>query len=87
MNLLFWGLTFGTIGKVMLALAVLHMHHTLVREHRIDKYVILSYKQERILTFLGVVLIVTGYVMEILFYQPTIMLTCDPLDLNRFLTE
>ena len=87
MNLLFWGLTFGTIGKVMLALAVLHMHHTLVREHRVDKYVILSYKQERILTFLGVVLIVTGYVMEILFYQPTIMLTCDPVDLNRFLSE
>jgi hypothetical protein len=87
MSLLFWGLTFGTIGKVMLALAVLHMHHTLVREHRVDKYVILSYKQERILTFLGVVLIVTGYAMEILFYQPTIMLTCDPIDLNRFLTE
>lgn len=87
MNLLFWGLTFGTIGKVMLALAVLHMHHTLVREHRVDKFVILSYKQERILTFFGVVLIVTGYVMEILFYQPTIMLTCDPVDLNRFLSE
>lgn len=85
MNLLFWGLTLGTIGKVTLALAVLHMHHTLVREHKIDKYVILSYKQERFVTFIGILLIVLGYALEIIFYQPTIMLTCSPDELTCFL--
>ena len=82
MNLLFWGLTLGTIGKVLLALAVLHMHHTLVREHRVDKFVILSYQQERILTFIGIVLIVAGYILEIYFYQPAAMLTCRPEDIG-----
>lgn len=82
MNLLFWGLTLGTIGKVLLALAVLHMHHTLVREHRVDKFVILSYQQERILTFIGIILIVAGYILEIYFYQPTAMLSCRPEDIG-----
>lgn len=84
MTLLFWGLTLGTIGKVMLALAVLHMHHTLVREHRVDKFVILSYKQERIVTFVGVLLIVIGYVLEIIFYSPTTMLSSTTIDTSDF---
>jgi hypothetical protein len=87
MNILFWGLTFGAVGKVLLALAVLHMHHTLVKEHKVDKYVILSYRQERILTFIGIILIVVGYTCEIMFYQPATLLTCDPTDLESFLNQ
>jgi hypothetical protein len=77
MNILFWGLTFGTIGKVLVVVAVLHMHHSLVRELRIDRLVILTYKQERFLTFLGLILIVLGYVLEIIFYSPTPLLSCS----------
>jgi len=69
MNLLFWGLTLGVIGKVLVVLAVLHMHHSIVREHRIDKAVIFTYRQERIITFLGLILIVAGYIMEVYFYE------------------
>jgi hypothetical protein len=77
MNILFWGLTLGTIGKVLVVVAVLHMHHSLVRELRIDRLVILTYRQERILTFIGLVLIVVGYALEILFYAPTNLFHCE----------
>lgn len=76
MNILFWGLTLGVAGKILVVLAVLHMHHSIVREHRIDRNVILSYKQERVLTFIGLILIAVGYAMEIYFYSPTPLFTC-----------
>lgn len=78
MNILFWGITLGVFGKVLVVLAVLHMHHSLIREHKIDKKVILSYKQERVLTFIGLVLIVSGYLLEVWFYSPTSMFLCEP---------
>lgn len=80
MNLLFWGMTLGVIGKVLVVLAVLHMHHSIVKEHRIDRQVILTYRQERILTFIGLILIVTGYALEIYFFGPTELLHCDTLE-------
>ncbi len=76
MNILFWGITFGVFGKVLVVLAVLHMHHSLIKEHRIDKQVILTYHQERFLTFIGLILIVTGYIMEVYFYSPTVLFHC-----------
>lgn len=76
MNVLFWGLTLGVLGKVLVVLAVLHMHHSLISEHKIDKKVILSYRQERVLTFIGLFLIVFGYLLEVYFYSPTPLFTC-----------
>lgn len=76
MSLLFWGMTFGALGKILVILAVLHMHHSLIKEHRIDKKVLLSYKQERYMTFVGLILIVLGYVLEVYFYTPTPFLNC-----------
>lgn len=63
------GLTLSTIGKIMVVLAVLHIHATLVHEHRVDKRVILSYRQERVITWIGLVLIVIGYVLELRYYM------------------
>ena len=77
MNILFWGITLGVVGKVLVVLAVLHMHHSLISEHKIDKKVILSYQQERFLTFIGLILIVSGYLLEVWFYSPTTMFFCD----------
>ena len=73
-------MTFGAIGKILVILSVLHMHHSLVREHRIDKIVLLSYQQERLLTFIGLILIVLGYVFELFFYSPTTFLSCHGND-------
>ncbi|HMO78057.1 MAG TPA: hypothetical protein PKA42_02055 [Candidatus Paceibacterota bacterium] len=80
MSLLFWGMTFGAFGKILVILAVLHMHHSLIREHRIDKKVLLSYQQERLITFIGLVLIVFGYILEVYFYSPTPFLSCHGAD-------
>ena len=78
MNILFWGITLGVVGKVLVVLAVLHMHHSLIREHKIDKKVILSYRQERFLTFIGLILIISGYLLEVWFYSPTSLFVCEP---------
>lgn len=76
MNLLFWGLTISVIGKVMLAVGVLIAHSELAHEKRVDNLVLKSFKVERTLTILGLILIVAGYAMEIYFYGFTDMLTC-----------
>ncbi len=77
LNILFWGLTLGVIGKVLVVVAVLHMHHSLVKEHRVDRLVILSYRQERVLTFVGLILILIGYLLEVYFYSPTPLFHCQ----------
>mgnify|MGYP006290428201 CR=1 FL=1 len=77
MNLLFWGLTLGTIGKVMLALGVLMAHSQLEHEHRIDERVIRTFHKERTITLVGLALIVIGYAIEISFYGfTTSLLAC-----------
>ncbi len=77
MNFLFWGLTISVIGKVLLAAGVLIAHSGIAHEMRIDKTVLKGFKIERILTLVGIVLIVFGYLMEIYFYGfATTLLTC-----------
>ncbi len=77
MNLLFWGITISTIGKLMLAFGVLWAHSEILHEHRIDNRVLKSFKVERVLTLIGILLIVLGYAMEMFFYGfTTDLLTC-----------
>lgn len=81
MNLLFWGLTVGVIGKTMLACGVLIAHTELAHEKRVDSLVLKSFKVERVLTIAGLLLILGGYFMEISFYGfDTSMLTCTGPD-------
>lgn len=76
MNLLFWGLTISVVGKLLLAIGVLLAHSEIAHEHRIDDRVLRTFRIERILTLIGVALIVLGYAMEIYFYGFTPLLTC-----------
>ena len=77
MNLLFWGLTISVIGKIFLAAGVLIAHSELAHEMKVDKEVLASFRVERILTIVGILLIVFGYAMEIYFYGfATELLTC-----------
>ena len=76
MNILFWGLTIGTLGKILLAVGVIVAHSGLMRERKIDNAVIQSYHREHIITIIGIILIVVGYAMEIYFYGFTPFLTC-----------
>ena len=80
MNLLFWALTIGVIGKILLAAGVIIAHTELAHERRIDKLVLRSFKLELWLTIFGLLLIVLGYVMEIYFYGLTPLLTCDAVE-------
>ncbi len=77
MNILFWGLTFGLLGKVLLAMGVLIAHGKLAREHRIDRKVIRTFRIEFIVTLIGLVLMLLGYAMEISFFHEAELLSCD----------
>lgn len=68
MNLLFIGATLALIGKALVVLVVLHMHMTMVSEKRIDSKVILTFQQERTLTFIALIFIIMGYFLEMVFY-------------------
>ena len=76
MNILFWGLTIGTIGKVLLGVGVIIAHSSLVKERKIDLAVLRGYRIEHTITVIGLLLIVLGYLMEVYFYGYTPFLTC-----------
>lgn len=76
MNLLFWGLTIGMVGKVILGIAVLRVHMGIMHEHKIDGVVIKSIQRERWVTFFALFLILLGYTMEIVFYEFTPLFHC-----------
>lgn len=69
MNLLFWGLTLGIIGKVCLGATVMMVHWRIVKEHRIDRVVLREMYRERNIALLGIILMVAGYVLEVVFYN------------------
>ncbi len=77
MNLLLWGITLGTLGKLVLGIAVLRVHVYILREHKIDQVVLNALKREQYVTLFGLLLIVAGYLCEILFYNgSTNLLQC-----------
>ena len=77
MNLLFLGLTIGVIGKIVLGVAVLRVHNGILHEHKIDNVVLQSIRNEKWVTIAGLSLIVIGYILEVVFYGYTPLLTCD----------
>ena len=77
MNLLLLGLTIGTLGKIVLGIAVLRVHMRIFEEHKIDNIVLRSIKAEQVVTIIGLALIVIGYALEVYFYSgSTNLLSC-----------
>ena len=68
MGLLFAGIIVGTLGKVVLGITVLMVHTRLFREHRIDRAVLSELKRERWVGIFSILLIVIGFVLEMVFY-------------------
>jgi len=68
MTLLFWGLTLGIVGKVLLAVSVIMVHGKIVHEHRIDKEVLVEMRQEKNLAIGAITLMLIGYVLELWTY-------------------
>lgn len=77
MNLLFWGLTIGLAGKILLVVGVLLAHTQIAHEQKIDNLVLMTFRKERLLTVLGLLFIIIGYLMEVYFYGFAQMLTCS----------
>lgn len=63
--MLFWGLTLGILGKVLLGYAVINVHSHVIKEKHIDRDVIRAMKRERSTAALGVFLLVIGYFLEL----------------------
>lgn len=72
--LLFWGITLGMVGKILLGIAVLRVHMGIFREHKIDDVVLKTIKRERTITYIALLLIVIGYGIEMIAfgYLPTL---------------
>lgn len=68
MNFLLVGITLGTIGKLVIGIAVLRVHIYILREHKIDDVVLKALKREQYITVFGLFLIVLGYLCEVYFY-------------------
>lgn len=68
MLLLYAAITLGTVGKLILGIAVLRVHAYILKEHKIDEVVLRAMRRERYITIGGVMLIVLGYFLEMYFY-------------------
>ena len=81
MHILIWGIAIGTIGKLVIGLAVLRVHVYILREHKIDQVVLQALKREQYVTFVGLILIIIGFSLEMLFYYgPLQILSCTGND-------
>lgn len=80
MNILFWGITLGVIGKIVLGVAVIRVHMNILTERKIDMVVLRSIKREQVITFFGILLIVVGYVLEVYFYSGMNLFSCTGRD-------
>lgn len=68
MTLLFWGLTLGIVGKVLLAVSVIMVHSKIIHEHRIDTAVLIEMRHEKTLAISAIALLVIGYFLELWAY-------------------
>ncbi|MAG28870.1 hypothetical protein CL632_01855 [bacterium] len=64
MSIAFLGFTLTFLGKLLIAFTAIMVHHRVVHEHRIDKAVFKSMKREQKFGILGVIFLVTGYLLE-----------------------
>jgi len=87
MNLLFWGMVLGVIGKVILGFAVLRVHMIILREHKIDGAVLRSMKREQLITVFGIICILLGFTLESYFYNSLNLFTCTGIDCSAAVIE
>lgn len=59
--------TFDTIGTLLIAWAALSVHHKVLNDHKISKNVYLKMKVEQFLGILGMIFIIVGYILNLLY--------------------
>jgi len=68
MNLFTLGLILDTFGKILIGLAVFRVHSHIFKEHKIDRDVLQVMRKEKTITILGILLIVVGAILQLVFY-------------------
>lgn len=63
--MLFWGMTLGFIGKVLLGVTVMMVHSKITREKRIDGIVLTEMRREQIVAAFAIALMAIGYALEL----------------------
>ncbi len=68
LDVLFWGITLGMIGKILLGIAVLMVHSKVVSHRGIDKLVLREMQHERNITIIALLMIIGGYILEMIAF-------------------
>lgn len=68
-GLLFWATTFDFSGKFLIAITALLAHRIIVKEKGIDKIVLHDMKLEFTTGILGLILLVIGYSLHIMYFN------------------
>jgi len=61
----FLALTLEALGSVFIAFTALSVHHNFLSEHRVDDKVLKTMKFEQKIGVIGVVMIVSGYLLNV----------------------
>ncbi len=69
MDTLFWGLSLGITGKLLLAASVVMVHGKITKEHHIDGIVLMEMRREKYIAVIGVLFMFAGFILELEFYE------------------
>lgn len=64
----FIGFTSQSLGAIMIAYTAIRVHSRVAREKKVDAHAFKDMNQERMIGFLGVALIIIGYILQIPSY-------------------
>jgi len=68
MNILLIASFLGTVGKVLLGIAVYRVHNRVIKEQKIDAAVLKEMKFERRITLLGIIFIILEFILIASYY-------------------
>lgn len=68
MSWTFAAYSLDVVGKILIGVAVLLVHRGMMKERKVDLYVIKEIKYEELLTIIGILFIISGYVIHALNY-------------------
>jgi len=68
MDSLILGLTIKTIGEVIIGISIIRVHNRIMQEHKLDRKVYRSIRNEKFWGLIGVILIIAGYLLEVSSY-------------------
>jgi quinol-cytochrome oxidoreductase complex cytochrome b subunit len=68
MNSFVLGLTLKTLGEVIIGFAVISVHLRIIKEHKLDRKVYRSIRNEKFWGSIGVLFVIAGYIIEVASY-------------------